>query len=101
MPSLTVPYSATPARPIVESGISPAMAERLISEGLIDLAAVAKLLPSVRGKRVSTSSILRWILRGKSGIRLEAVRLHGASWFTSTPAVARFAALLTSRNVNF
>ncbi len=74
---------------------SPEIAARLLDEGLISLVTAASLLPPIRGKRVSTSSIFRWIIRGKHGIKLEAVRLHGPGWHTSKPALARFAAALT------
>ncbi len=96
--NLNTPFAAQAARPHVDPGTSPALAERLLSEGLISLLTVAASLPPVRGKRVSTSSIFRWIIRGKSGIKLEAIRLHGGSWWTSQAALARFAASLTHQD---
>ena len=80
-----------------QPGTSPELAERLIVEGLISLVAAAALLPPVKGKRVSTTSIFRWIVKGKSGIKLEAIRLHGSGFWTSRPAMARFASALTAR----
>jgi hypothetical protein len=96
MNRLDTPFAAQAARPHVDAGTSPAMAERLMAEGLKSLVEIAASLPPVNGKRVSTSSILRWVLRGKSGVKLEAIRLHGGSWFSSMPAVARFASALTN-----
>ena len=78
--------------------VSAAIAERLLSEGLITLADAAKLLPPTReGKPVSKSALFRWATRGKHGVRLEAIRLSGPGLFTSRPAIARFAAALTAR----
>jgi hypothetical protein len=101
MNRLSTPFAAMPARAHIDVGTSPAVAERLMSEGLKSLLEIASALPPVRGKRVSTSSVLRWVLRGKQGIRLEAVKLHGSAWWSSMPALARFSAALTAKNVTF
>lgn len=74
---------------------SPTIAERLLDEGLISLSQAAELLPRVRGKRVSTSSLFRWIVRGKHGIKLDGVVLNGSGYWTSKAALARFASALT------
>ncbi len=76
------------------------MAERLMAEGLKSLEEIAESMPMVKGKRVSTCSVLRWVLRGKSGIRLEAIRLNGGRWFSSAPALARFASQLTAKHLH-
>jgi hypothetical protein len=74
----------------------------LKSESPITLAAAARLLPSNRrGRPVSLSCILRWVLDGAptpSGerVRLEAIRL-GGRWLTSVPALERFAAAQTPK----
>lgn len=92
------PQQAAPDIPrAVVPGADPAVAERLISEGLISLVTAAAMLPPVRGKRVSTSSIFRWIVRGKHGVKLEAVKISGEGFWVSKPALARFAAALTNR----
>jgi hypothetical protein len=100
MPVILMPeVVGVSVRPIVPPTLTPVeqeTASRLIAEGLISLPAVAKMLPNVHGKRVSTSAIFRWIVRGKIGVKLEAVRLAGTGWWTSQPAVARFAAALTN-----
>jgi hypothetical protein len=99
--NLSTPYSTTPARPMIDTtqpGCSPAIAERLLEEGLLSLRDAARLLPPVRGKHVSTSSLFRWAMRGKLGIRLEYVRLNGPGIWTTKQALARFAAGVTTRS---
>jgi Protein of unknown function (DUF1580) len=72
------------------------------SESTISLIQAAGLLPpGRRGRPVSLSCLLRWVLtgaRGPSGerVRLEAVRL-GGRWITSRQALQRFAERLTPR----
>lgn len=41
--------------------------------------------------RVDASTVIRWILRGCRGVRLQAIRLGGC-WHTTVPAVERFVA---------
>jgi hypothetical protein len=68
----------------------------LRNESTLSLAAAARMLPpGRRGRPVSLSCILRWVLDGvrlSSGqvVRLEAVRL-GGRWITSVEALGRFA----------
>jgi hypothetical protein len=75
-------------------------ATTLIDETLISLPQAARRLPpGRRGRPVSLSCVLRWILDGVPGpdgqrVRLEACRL-GARWLTSVEALGRFAARLT------
>src|SRR6516165_2362215 len=72
------------------------------SESTISLTQAARLLPpGRRGRPVSLSCILRWVLTGATGpsgerVRLEAGRL-GARWVTSREAIQRFAERLTPR----
>jgi hypothetical protein len=48
---LQTPPSATPATPRIDPATrSPAIAERLLAEGLISLVKCAAMLPAVRGK---------------------------------------------------
>jgi hypothetical protein len=74
----------------------------LTNESLISLPEAARLLPAGRrGRPVSLSCILRWVLSGvrlPSGkaVRLEAVRL-GGRWLTSREALQRFAEAQTPR----
>ena len=69
----------------------------------INLGAELKLTPeqaaaeaSADGQKLHVSTILRWILRGVDGVKLEAVRL-GGRWVTSREALQRFAERLTPR----
>jgi hypothetical protein len=72
------------------------------SESTTSLTQAARLLPpGRRGRPVSLSCILRWVLTGATGpsgerVRLEAVRL-GGRWVTSREAIQRFAERLTPR----
>jgi hypothetical protein len=101
MDRLTTPfaaYAATHPHVQIDRGVSAALAERLMAEGLKSLEEIAASLPPIRGKRISTSSVLRWCLRGKNGCKLEAIRCHGGMWFSSVPALARWSAELTNRH---
>jgi hypothetical protein len=70
------------------------------SESTISLTQAARLLPpGRRGRPVSLSCLLRWVLTGATGpsgerVRLEGVRL-GGRWVTSREALQRFAERLT------
>ncbi len=72
----------------------------LQNETTISLSAAARFLPTGRrGRPVSLSCVLRWVLTGAAGpsgqrVRLEAVRL-GGRWITSREALQRFAERLT------
>jgi hypothetical protein len=74
----------------------------LRNEKTLNLTAAARMLPpGRRGRPVSLSCVLRWVLDGvrlRSGdiVRLEAVRL-GGRWITSVEALERFADRLTPR----
>ena len=73
--------------------------ERLITEGLASLSQAARLLPAVRGRRRHSSTIHRWIVRGKRGVHLEGFQGADGTWWTSRPALARFFAQLTRQNL--
>lgn len=72
------------------------VAHRMLGEKLIPLGKAATFLSATRGEKVSPSSLCRWILRGKHGVRLDAVRMGGGGWWTSREALARFAAALSA-----
>ena len=88
---------------VVTSPKSPALSsadlaifEKLTAEGLLTLQAVTDRMPKTAGgKRMSTSSLFRWIVRGKLAVKLEAVRLYGGKFWTTMPAVGRFLAAVT------
>jgi hypothetical protein len=65
---------------------------RLREEGLLPVVEACRLVPSERGQKrhVSRGTMLRWILTGKLGIRLEATRQGGDAWYTSQGALDRF-----------
>lgn len=50
------------------------------------------------GVRPDKSTVIRWILKGKSGIRLDAVRI-GNAWVTSSEAVTRFITETTAKSL--
>ena len=76
-----------------------ARAARLLAEGLLDLNKAAALLPRKSGGgTVGAGSLLRWIISGKAGHKLEAVRVFGSRWHTSAPALARFLAAVTEES---
>jgi hypothetical protein len=67
------------------------MAIDLINEEVVPLSVAARLLPRLRGGRpVHISTLYRWISRGQSGVRLEALKL-GRTLVTSHEALSRFA----------
>jgi hypothetical protein len=62
----------------------------LKTETLLPLSEAAKKIPPNRsGKKVHTSTVLRWILKGVKGVALEGTRL-GGRWLTSLEALQRF-----------
>src|SRR5262245_29559667 len=54
-----------------------------------------RIPPSRNGKPTHVSTLLRWILNGVKGVKLDAVRL-GGRWVTSVEAIQRFSRNLTS-----
>lgn len=65
-------------------------AARIKSENPIDLPTAASVFP--RGemfRSVSIRAVFRWIIGGKKGVKLEAVRI-GGKWYTSVEAISRF-----------
>lgn len=73
-----------------------AVATRLASEQLLSLTEAAATLPHVAGRKVSASTLWRWVLHGKRGVYLDAVRGHGRGWWTSREALIRFRVELSS-----
>jgi hypothetical protein len=78
-----------------------AIAKRIQAEEPIPLTRAAKLVKASRGRRghVSLSTLIKWATRGKRGVYLDAVKLAGEGWWTSEPAIARFAAELTEKEL--
>jgi Protein of unknown function (DUF1580) len=72
----------------------------LRTERPLSLAQAAKLIPPTRlEKRVHVSTLVRWILRGVRGVKLEAARV-GGRWITSQEALERFSAALTAQHIS-
>jgi hypothetical protein len=76
--------------------VDPKMVERLLREGSITVTrALALAPPACRGKGRTVSTLVRWIVEGKRGVRLEAFYGADKCWWTSAGALARFFARLT------
>ena len=75
-------------------------AARVRLENPIDLLTAANVFPrGERWKSISVGSLLRWIVAGKAGVRLEAVRIRG-KWHTSIPAMGRFCEAVKAREAS-
>ncbi len=78
----------------------PMIAKRLEGERLMTLEQAARLLPTGQGAagHVSAQALHRWIVRGKRGCYLDAIK-PGAGWLTSAEAIGRFSAELSRMEV--
>lgn len=65
------------------------MAIDLSKEQPLSLGAATAFVPRRRGRRVSAATIWRWIVTGKKGIKLEAMR-SPSGWWTTRQAIERF-----------
>jgi len=66
------------------------VAERVRAEGPVSLDQAAILIPARNARgHTSPATLLRWIINGKSGVRLEGARVKG-KWHTSLAALQRF-----------
>lgn len=70
----------------------------LTKEEPIPVTEAVKLIPSGHRnkKHLSVREMMRWILDGYRGVKLEARKL-GASWVTSKEAIARFSDAITAQ----
>lgn len=67
------------------------VAARIQAEGPLKVSRAAKLVPADnRRGHVGASVLVKWILAGKRGVRLEGARFSGKTWWTSAAALARF-----------
>jgi hypothetical protein len=64
---------------------------RLLGEDALTPTQATRLLPGRRGRACHRDTVVRWITRGRAGVRLEAYRTPGG-WVTTRQAVARFVA---------
>jgi hypothetical protein len=62
-----------------------AMALRLLGEELLTLAQAARLLPAEKGRRVHATTLARWHLEGRKGVRLDCMIGSGSSRLTGRP----------------
>jgi hypothetical protein len=70
-----------------------------LSEEILSLSRAARRLPRVRNDRpVSPATLWRWASSGLRGVKLETVKLGGATC-TSIPALQRFFAALNNQPV--
>jgi hypothetical protein len=84
----TLPAAAFPRLPTPEPSAVPSRVIR--SEDPVDLRTATTMLPrNARWRSVSIAAVIRWIVCGKRGVKLEAVRI-GGKWRTSAAAVQRF-----------
>lgn len=70
---------------------------RILTEDVMTIDEARGELHQLSGYRPDKSTMMRWIHRGIGGIKLEAVRLGGRKWVTSTQALNRFMILRTSQ----
>ena len=66
-------------------------------ERLITLSQAVNLIPRRRGQKVRNSTIWRWIVSGKKGIRLEGMKTP-AGWCTTAEAMGRFLSALADKS---
>jgi hypothetical protein len=73
------------------------VSSRLSNEQLYSLAEITKFIPRSKGKKVHASSVYRWVIAGKAGVKLEAIMASGSGWYTSREALARFWAAVSEK----
>ena len=67
----------------------------IMTEQIVTMVQAARLKPAIRqGRPTNISTLYRWASRGLRGVRLEVVRLGGAT-YTTVEALQRFADRLT------
>ncbi len=65
-------------------------AARVMDEYPIPVSQAATLIPAnTHTGHASVTTLLRWIIRGKRGVRLDAAKIKGV-WHTSLAAIERF-----------
>lgn len=63
---------------------------RVLAEDVLSLSEARNELQKITGHRPDKSTMIRWIIRGVGGVKLEAVRLGGRHIYTSTQALNWF-----------
>ena len=69
---------------------------RVLSESVLTISQARAELGNISGDRPAKSTIIRWISRGASGVRLEGCKVS-RDWVTSTEALNRFIVARTQR----
>lgn len=67
-------------------------------ETIMTLSEAAASLPRIKGRKVHTSTLWRWIRKGINGVRLESLRL-GGRFCTTQEALRRFGRELAAREL--
>jgi hypothetical protein len=62
---------------------------RVLSEDVLTIAQARVEIQNITGQRPDKATLTRWILRGVSGVKLDAAKI-GPNWITSTQALNRF-----------
>jgi hypothetical protein len=76
------------------------VAARLRAEGPLKVSVAAKLVPADnRRGHVGAGVLVRWIVAGKKGVRLDGARFSGKTWWTSVAALERFWGSLAAADV--
>ncbi|XZE44022.1 DUF1580 domain-containing protein [Pirellulaceae bacterium SH467] len=68
---------------------------QILTEDVISLDQAMRQMHAISGYRPEKPTLIRWITRGVGGVRLEAIKMGGRYWYTSTQALNRF---ITKRN---
>lgn len=75
-------------RPIAKP-IATEIVSRVLSESVLSLGQAIAELDKATGVRPHKSTLVRWIVRGAHGVRLDGCRI-GRNWVTSSEALNRF-----------
>ena len=65
------------------------MVNKMLTEDLVMLSNAHKLIPAHDGKEISRSTLWRWALKGRRGVKLECI-IIGSRRFTTAQAITRF-----------
>jgi hypothetical protein len=77
-------------------GLVSAAEQMVKEEDWISLRQACRFFPRQRNRPVAPRTVERYITDGKHGVKLEAFRGPGVTWWTTRPAIARWLARLTA-----
>jgi len=72
---------------------------RVLSETVVTISQARAEIGNISGDRPDKSTMIRWITRGASGVRLDGCKLS-RDWVTSTEALNRFIVARTAKAMN-